>query len=214
MPERPEVEVLVRHLSPLLRNKTVRRVEVRRSKVLLPTTPRQLSRTLVGARFGGVSRRGKYLVFDVRRVSQRKPLILLGHLGMTGRIYLQHRNGALPRHAAVILNLGRVNLIYEDTRYFGRLTLDTRPLARLGPEPLATDCHLADFESALKRSAQAIKVKLLDRSLVAAVGNINASEALFCAGISPRLAAHRLTRNQVERLWQALRAGLWAALKL
>jgi formamidopyrimidine-DNA glycosylase len=213
MPELPEVEVLVRHLSPLLKNKTVRRVEVRRTKVLSPTTPRQLSRALLGARFVGVSRRGKYLLFSLRRSGRRNPLLLLGHLGMTGRIYLQAQSHALPRHVAVIFDLGKVNLIYEDTRYFGRMTLDTSGLAKLGPEPLAADFTVADFALALKRSSQAIKVKLLDQSLVVGVGNIYASEALFRAGISPRLAARRLTRKQIERLWRAIRAVLSEAIE-
>jgi len=61
---------------------------------------------------------------------------LLGHLGMTGRIYLARKNRRPPRHAAVVLDLGGENLIYEDTRYFGRLTLDTSAVKKLGPEPL------------------------------------------------------------------------------
>jgi formamidopyrimidine-DNA glycosylase len=47
-------------------------------------------------------------------------------------------------------------------------------------------------------------VKLLDQSLVAGVGNIYASEALFRAGISPRLAANRLKTSQVEHLRRAV----------
>ena len=61
---------------------------------------------------------------------------MVGHLGMTGRMYLLPAKAPLPRHAAVVLNLGRENFVFEDTRYFGRLTLDARALARLGPEPL------------------------------------------------------------------------------
>ena len=34
MPELPEVEILVRHLAPLLKGKKIREVEVRRAKVL------------------------------------------------------------------------------------------------------------------------------------------------------------------------------------
>src|SRR3989442_14481905 len=105
MPELPEVEILVRHLAPLLKNKTVRWIEVRRVKVLSPTTLRQFVRGLRGARFAGVSRRGKYLLFVLRRSGQREPTILLGHLGMTGRIYLQRQHEKLPVHAAVIVNL-------------------------------------------------------------------------------------------------------------
>ena len=170
MPELPEVEILVRHLSPLLKDKTIRQVEVRRPKVLSPTNPRHFARVLRGARFTGVSRRGKYLLFVLRRAGQREPMILLGHLGMTGRIYLQPQNGTLPRHAAAIFNLGKMNLIYEDTRYFGRMTLDTSALTRLGPEPLSANFVVADFAMALKRSPQAIKVKLLDQSFIAGVG--------------------------------------------
>src|SRR6185295_488224 len=92
MPELPEVEVLVRHLSPLLKNKTIRGVEVRRAKILLPTSTNQLMRVLCGAKFTGVSRRGKYLLFGLRRPRQRESTPLLGHLGLTGRIYLQRRN--------------------------------------------------------------------------------------------------------------------------
>jgi len=40
MPELPEVEVLVRHLRPLIRGKTIRGVNVRRTKVLAPTSLR------------------------------------------------------------------------------------------------------------------------------------------------------------------------------
>jgi formamidopyrimidine-DNA glycosylase len=213
MPELPEVEVLVRHLSPLLKNKTVRGVDVRRAKVLLPTSPRRFRNALMGARFIGLSRRGKYLIFELRRPGKGDSVTLVGHLGMTGRIYLQRRNSALPRHAAVVINLGSTDLIYEDTRYFGRLTLDTSPLVRLGPEPLTAVFTREGFESALRRSAQAIKVKLLDQSLVAGVGNIYASEALFRAGISPRLAARRLTRTQAELLWQSLRTVLSEAIE-
>ena len=38
MPELPEVEVLARHLTPLLQNRKVQRVEVRRAKIVAPTT--------------------------------------------------------------------------------------------------------------------------------------------------------------------------------
>jgi formamidopyrimidine-DNA glycosylase len=68
--------------------------------------------------------------------------------------------------------------------------------------------------SALKRSAQAIKVKLLDQTLVAGVGNIYASEALFRARISPRLAARKLSVAQIKRLRAAIREVLERAIKL
>jgi len=208
VPELPEIEVLVRHLRPLLRGKTIRGVNVRRAKILSSTPPRGFRRALAGARFTGLARRGKYLRFRLRSETGGKRLALLAHLGMTGRMYLARKKERPPKHAAVVFDLGKKNFIYEDPRYFGRLTLDVSPLARLGPEPLGDDFRPEAFARALKRSAQAIKVKLLDQTLVAGIGNIYASEALFRARLPPGLAANRLSLAQVRRLWRAIRSVL------
>jgi len=54
----------------------------------------------------------------------------------------------LPKHAAVVLGLGREKFVFEDTRYFGRFTLDIRSLEGLGPEPLSPDFTLEYFNQA------------------------------------------------------------------
>ena len=213
MPELPEVEVLARHLQPVLPGKTIRGVDVRRAKVVLPDSAEDFRRSLLGAKFTGLTRRGKYFLFQLRRPKSRENFTLLGHLGMTGRMFLARKNAPLPKHAAVVLDLGRLNFIYEDTRYFGRLTLDLTSVASLGPEPLSDAFQPETFGQALRRSQQAIKVKLLDQSLVAGVGNIYASEALFRAGISPKRAANRLTAQQVRNLWSAIRTVLAEAIE-
>jgi len=212
MPELPEVEVLVRHLAPLLPNKTIRAIVVHRAKVLAPTSPAAFRRTLLGAKFISLHRRGKYLLFELRSKAGQ-PLTLLGHLGMTGRMYLASARTPLPKHAAVVLNLGRENFIYEDTRYFGRLTLAAGGIDELGPEPLGEEFSRKYFAATLKKSAQAIKVKLLDQKLVAGIGNIYASEALFRAEISPRLSARCLQPEQIARLHRAIRATLKEAIE-
>lgn len=228
MPELPEVEVLVRHLAPLLKGKIIRAVTVHREKVIRPDSARKLGRQLVGAKFIGVERRAKFLVFRLkcangnqvtgRNGSGRSPagsrthVTLLGHLGMTGRMYLQPAGAPLPRHAAVSFDLGRTRFVYEDTRYFGRLTTDLSALDALGPEPFGDEFSPDYLAAELRRFAQAIKVKLLDQSLVAGIGNIYASEALFRAGISPRKAAHRLKKAQVGRLHATIQEVLREAI--
>ena len=212
MPELPEVEVLARHLRPLLTGKKIRAIKVHRVRVLGSTSPAQLQRKLRGATFAGIERRGKYLIFEIKSgVGSTIPLI--GHLGMTGRMYLVPAKSILPKHAAVVMDLGPELFIYEDTRYFGKLTLDTRSVSQLGPEPLSDDFNVKEFASALNRSKQTIKVKLLDQSLVAGIGNIYASEALFLAGISPQLRANRLSEAQVKRLHGAIRKVLTYAIR-
>ena len=211
MPELPEVEVLVRHLAPLLRRRTIHAVEVHRPRVLRPTTTRTLKTFLRGASLAGLRRRGKYLLFEIRRPGGN-PITVVGHLGMTGRMYLLPRGQALPKHTAVALDLGKEQFVFEDTRFFGRFTLDTSVLDQLGPEPLSAKFTAERFAAALTRSAQPIKVKLLDQSLVAGIGNIYASEALFRARLSPRLPARRLKPELVTRLWSAIRATLTEAI--
>jgi formamidopyrimidine-DNA glycosylase len=213
VPELPEVEVLVHHLDPLVKGQRIRTVSVRREKVIRPTTPEQLAETLAGATFQGVTRRAKFLLFELKSKGTKDSFQLVAHLGMTGRIYLQAKNGMLPKHAAVVLDLGPNYLIFEDTRYFGRFTLDTTTLAELGPEPLDDGFDIEAFTAALKRSSQPIKVKLLDQTLIAGVGNIYASEALFRAGISPQRRSDKLKPAEVKTLLKAIREVLNEAIR-
>jgi formamidopyrimidine-DNA glycosylase len=131
---------------------------------------------------------------------------------MSGRMYLLPKRALLPKHAAVILDLGKEQFIFEDTRYFGRLTLDMSPIARLGPEPLENARVPKEFADGLSRSRQSIKVKLLDQTLVAGIGNIYASEVLFRAKLSPKLPARKLKPKQVVLLWDSIREVLTEAI--
>jgi formamidopyrimidine-DNA glycosylase len=208
VPELPEVEVLVRHLRPLLCGRRVRAVRVFRPKIVAPDSPRQFAHRLDGAAFRDISRRGKYLVFSLKGRVGRPGITLVGHLGMTGRMYLQPTGQELARHTAVSIELGAQTFVFEDTRYFGRLTLNASCIERLGPEPLAADFTPAQLAAALSRSSQPIKVRLLDQEMVAGVGNIYASEALFRAGIRPTLPARKVKPAKIDQLWSAIREVL------
>lgn len=217
MPELPEVEILVRHLQPVLRGRVIRNVTVLRPKIVRPENAATLSGALVGRTIRDVRRRAKYLLFELAggktgpgRATQTT---LVGHLGMTGRMFLQPKDRLLPKHTTVTLDLGRNVLVFEDTRYFGRLNLDLGALERLGPEPLGNAFTPAMLLAALARSTQPIKVKLLDQTLVAGLGNIYVSEALFRAGIHPRCPARRINPAAATRLVAAIREVLAEAIR-
>jgi|TARA_B100000959_G_scaffold275958_1_gene329989 formamidopyrimidine-DNA glycosylase len=212
MPELPEVEVLARHLDSALGGKTIRAVVIHRPKSIRPTRAQSMRKKLVGARFKGVTRRAKYLLFEMK-LPKRESFMLLGHLGMTGRMYLQSAKTPLPKHAAVSFGLGRYTFVFEDTRYFGRMTLDESPLETLGPEPLSDTFCGNTLRESLRRTTQAIKPKLLGQSLLAGVGNIYASEALFRARISPRKMGRRLSAGQCDGLAEAIREVLAEAIE-
>jgi formamidopyrimidine-DNA glycosylase len=81
----------------------------------------------------------------------------------------------------------------------------------LGPDALGvTGEHL--FERT-RGSTRSIKAALLDQSLLAGVGNIYADESLFAAGISPRRASGRVSRERCERLAGAIRMILARAIQ-
>ena len=211
VPELPEVEVLVRHLNEVTRGKTIGVVTVHRPKIIRPTSLAAFTKTLQGSKIRAVARRGKYLLFDLK--ASKRPIVqLVGHLGMAGRMYMQPRNRALPKHTAVSFSCGRETFVFEDTRYFGRLTLDASAIKALGPEPLTDAFDGCVLFAGLRNCRQAIKPKLLNQSLVAGVGNIYASEALWRAGISPRRMARRLTQAQCGRLAKTIREVLAEAI--
>ena len=211
MPELPEVEVLMRHLQPLLKGRSVVCANVRRPKALAPTTVREFETRLSGSRFVDLKRRGKFMRFELCSTAG-KTFTLLGHLGMTGRMFVLPEGNDLPKHTAVELVMDSGRFIFQDVRGFGRLTFDTSSLETLGPEPLEDVFTVEVFTLALKTSSQAIKVKLLDQACLAGVGNIYASESLFRAGISPRHGAKSLRPGQVAKLHAAIREVLTEAI--
>lgn len=214
MPELPEVEVLVRHMDPLVRGQEIQAVTVRREKSIRPGSRAAFVRNLRGAMLHGVRRRAKYLVFDWQPRNKDFRRRMLGHLGMTGRMYLLPGGSALPRHAAVVIQFQATQFVFEDPRYFGRLSLDLSPLEKLGPEPLSADFGVEDFARVCRRSMRPIKNLLLDQTVVAGLGNIYAGEALFRSGLSPRLPAARIGGRRLRRLHAAIVAVLEEAIEL
>ena len=212
MPELPEVEWVVRGLNRVLPGAEIRSVTVHCPRLLRPTPSETLRRALVGARIQTVDRRGKYIVFHLTPETGKKPFQICAHLGMTGRMDVVASDRALPKHAVVTLELGARRFIFEDARKFGRFTLDTEPLSRLGPEPLSDSFSPEGLSTSLTCSRQPIKSFLLDQSRVAGVGNIYASEALFRAGIHPRRVAGTVSTDEAVRLHHAIRAVLHEAI--
>ena len=213
MPEMPEVEVLRRHLEPRLKGREIVGLDVRRERMVRPTGGPGLQQAIVGGTFATVGRRGKHLLFGVQGAGGWVRSVV-GHLGMTGRMYVDDGVVPLPRHAAVVLALDVGRFVFEDARQFGRFHLDTTSLGVMGPEPLDAAWTVADLAKGLRDSRQPVKVRLLDQAVVAGVGNIYASEALHRAGIDPGRAACRLKAPEVERLWGAVRQVLSEAIEL
>jgi formamidopyrimidine-DNA glycosylase len=214
MPELPEVETTRRGIAPALLGRRIAHVLVRDRRLRWPIAP-GLEEALLGQVVRGVDRRGKYILigFDTGT--------LIVHLGMSGslRILDAVAPPKLHDHWDVALDDGRL-LRFHDPRRFGSAhwtgadPFEHPLLRKLGPEPLSDAFDAAYLHRATRKRNVAIKNFIMNSQLVVGVGNIYASEALFRAGISPRRAARRLTREQAQRLTTAIKEVLAEAIDI
>lgn len=210
MPELPEVETTLRGIRPPLEGRRIAAVRVRNPSLRWPVPPAvQQAR---GRTVTGLARRAKYLLIELGGGG------LLCHLGMSGSLRLC-RAAEPPRphdHYDLVLDSG-VSLRFHDPRRFGALLwwdapAADHPLLRdLGPEPLGEDF---DGDHLWRRSRGlrvAVKNFIMNAHIVAGVGNIYASEALFLAGIHPSRAAGRIARPRYRALADGIRYVLQRA---
>jgi formamidopyrimidine-DNA glycosylase len=211
MPELPEVETVMRGLDGHLTGRRIAVARLNRPDIRFLVPP-ELPAVLTGAVVLGFRRRGKYIL--MRLDSGFSVLI---HLGMSGRMLLD-AEPALHEHLRIETEGGGA-VGFVDPRRFGVLDLlrtadedSHKMLAGMGPEPLGNAFSGPVLAAALKGKVTAIKVALLDQRVVAGIGNIYASEALFRAGIDPRREAGKVSRARIEALVQAIRETLLEAI--
>ena len=215
MPELPEVETVRLGLEIAMAGRLLARVAQRRPDLRRPFPPLFAER-LTGRRIERLTRRAKYLILHLDDGAA-----LLVHLGMSGRLLVGRQDGAPPgAHDHVIFDLddgGRV--VFNDARRFGLMDLTEtalladHPLLRgIGPEPLEESFTPKLLAARLAGKASAIKVVLLDQTVVAGVGNIYASEALFRAGIAPMRPAGGLKPREIGKLVPSIKDVLTEAI--
>jgi formamidopyrimidine-DNA glycosylase len=204
MPELPEVQTVVDSLNRTnMVGRTVTGVTVNWPRTLADLSPARFKKRLMGCTFQRITRRGKYIVFDLSR-----GLTMLIHLRMTGRLKWASPSEPRNKHEHVVLAVDESDeLRFQDTRKFGRIFLTTAPdaiLGKLGPEPLAREFTRQRFRRMLQATRRQIKPLLLDQSFLAGLGNIYADEALWRASIHPQRSSSTLAAEDMDNLHQAI----------
>lgn len=210
MPELPEVESARRMLGPLLKGRTIQRVELPGPGVVAHPTPQAYQRGLAGKKIMKVGRRGKFLLLHLAGGA-----LAVFHFRMTGGLSVAPQTEELEAHTHAVFTLDNgMQLRYVDPRRFGRLWLfekdepQTAGMEKLGPEPLDGGLDAAYLHAKLSACRRAVKVCLLDQTIAAGIGNIYADESLFLAHIQPQRSAQSLSGREYKALAQAIPKAL------
>jgi formamidopyrimidine-DNA glycosylase len=211
MPELPEVETTRLGLLPLV-GQMVEKAVLRHPTLRWPI-PSHLPETLSGQRLLQLERRAKYIL------AQFDTGTLILHLGMSGRICLLQQDEPAQRHDHFDLQFrdGRVLRLRDPRRFGAVLWVEGDPaqhvlLKNLGPEPLDEEFDGPHLYAETRTRAAPIKNVIMDSSVVVGVGNIYASEALFRAGINPKIAAKKISKERSAVLASEIKATLRDAL--
>lgn len=215
MPELPEVETMRRGILAIVGAEIVDvGYPANRLKPIAVTPPRaQFRKRLVDRVISGIQRRGKRIVID-----------LTGHLHvvieprMTGLLLLAEPPDTDHLRVRWELRGAIEQLWFWDRRGLGTISLmkSCQLAERLGPERLGPDAlelEAGQLMERLQTSRRAIKVALLDQRAIAGIGNLYASEILHVARIRPGKPCCELTRQQWQRLDDAIRLVLTEAVR-
>jgi formamidopyrimidine-DNA glycosylase len=214
MPELPEVETVRTALEAVVTGQKVEKLHLRRPDLRWPF-PAGLAERVAGQIMGRPQRRGKYILLPAGEAGS-----LLLHLGMSGAVRICEGQPDLGRHDHVLMQLAsQRSWVFCDPRRFGHL--DWVPageearhwlLREMGVEPLSNRFSAALLQQLMAGRKSPIKTALLDQRLIAGLGNIYVSEALFRAGISPRRKAASIGPQRAQRLSSAIRQVLQEAI--
>jgi formamidopyrimidine-DNA glycosylase len=236
MPELPEVETVMRGLSPHMTGAKLVKIEQNRENLRFPF-PKDFVKRLTDVKVEYLSRRAKYVLVHLSSKD-----ILMMHLGMSGKFTVNGdvslgENNVNPKHDHIVFHLSNGDVIrYNDPRRFGYMDLveegnlqNHKSFIDLGPEPLGNEFSevtlaekavIKDKNGKVKQAKKTpIKTFLLDQRVVAGLGNIYVLEALYKVKINPKqpvsilvTKAGKPTKKATE-LTQAIRQVLQDAIK-
>ncbi len=223
MPELPEVEALAHHLRDHAAYRPVARVDVASMSAVKTFDPPVAS--LQGRVVTGASRYGKFLAVEFADRPD-DPLHLITHLSRAGWLrWHESASPAPPRPGrgplALRVHLDAVGGPGFDLTEAGTqkrlavyLVADPRQvpgIARLGPDALAVTRE--EFGALLGGHSERIKTLITDQAWLAGVGNAYSDEILHTARLSPYAVAGRLSPDQVDVLYAAMRDVLTDAVE-
>jgi len=212
MPELPDILSYLTALRPRIVHQPLEKIAVKSPFLVRTVEPDLLS--LAGQTVHDISRIGKRIVWHFA-----DEMYVVIHLMIAGRFHWK-KPGARPAGkndlAAFTFPSGTLMLTEASQKkraslhvVRGKETLAQHD--RGGIEPL--DCSAEEFRAALIRENHTLKRALADPRLFSGIGNAYSDEILHAARLSPVTLTSRLSADQIDQLFAAVRSvlGDWTA---
>ena len=214
MPELPEVETVKRVLLPIVKGRTITKIDINR-KTIVNNKEEEFVSYYTNEKFLEISRIGKFLIFHLTNNK-----VLISHLRMEGKYIELLESDKDTKYARVVFHLDNNHkLCYDDSRSFGRMLIndedhyqEEKELTKLGPEPFAV-CDVSFLLDKTKRMSLPIKTALLSQELVTGLGNIYVDEVLFASKIHPLTPAKLIKKEEWEKIIKESKRILTAAIE-
>jgi len=216
MPEFPEVYTISQDLKKNITGYTVKGIQIS-TNYKLPTTIKAKLKSLIGKKIVNTDNIAKNIVLELS-----ENMYLVFHLAMTGRILLRELGSKPDNWVKVSLQLEKDNkkrlLRFADMRQFGKvLVLNKKELDNLvnkyGLNPLDKDATPEKFLKVIRSKRTNIKNLLLDQKVIAGVGNIYATDALFLSKIHPKISTQNLDLESTTTLLNSIKEVLKEGIK-
>ncbi len=212
MPELPDIALYLDALAARVVGKPLERLRIA-SPFLLRTADPPVA-DLVGRAIRDVRRLGKRIVLALE-----DDYFVVLHLMIAGRLHWKPAGAPIPRRAGLAafdFPNGTVLLTEAGTKHRASLHILRGAAALAAHDPGGLDvlaATLEQFRSALTRESHTLKRALTDPHLLDGIGNAYSDEILHAARLSPLRLTGRITPEESERLFHAVRHTLtsWMA---
>jgi formamidopyrimidine-DNA glycosylase len=217
MAEVPEVETLVRDLREAAVGRTILETEVLQPAAVRFPSVDEFRTILTDRLILESRRRAKYILLPLSG-----DLLLAIHLALWGTLALIPTEQPYLAETVIIWRLDRG----EDLRFIDKLgyaraavgppdvLAQKLDLTSLGPEALDPNFSVEVLAGQLARRRGVLKTVLLNQRILAGLGNRDADESLWSAGIDPRRSAASLTSEELIKLHAAIRNVLTEGIAL
>ena len=207
MAEVPEVETLVRDLREAVVGRMIRQTEVLQPAAVRFPTVDEFTTLLTDCIVMESRRRAKYILLPLSG-----DLVLAIHLALWGTVALVPTKESRLPETVIIWHLDQD----EDLRFIDKLgyaraavgspdvLAERLDLNSLGPEALDPNFSVQVLTQRLARRRGVLKTVLLNQRVLAGLGNRDADETMWLAGIDPRRSAASLTSDELVRLHAAI----------